>query len=163
MSSSAFPIVTVMTFPKVAIGLWREGRAIQWEFVDSPQASLEVLLPRCFSKMELTHVKGIAALAGEGPFTAVRIGCAWAQGLAAGWGVPLYLSSFFDLFQDKTAILLDIGANRVCTYEGHCFAYDPEQVKGMRYVGPDFLAGEAKEASAVLYGKALSYVGKVSV
>jgi tRNA A37 threonylcarbamoyladenosine modification protein TsaB len=151
----AFPVVTVMTFPKVALGVWEDGNLLQWKCLGHADTTLELLLPQCFSEIRFSGIKGVATIKGAGPFTAVRSGCAWAQGLATGWGASLYMTSFFDLFYNKEKVWLDVGAGKVCTYLEQSFEYDPTlQSQEMIYVGPDFSCQESTELSKILYEKA---------
>jgi tRNA threonylcarbamoyladenosine biosynthesis protein TsaB len=78
---------------QMAVAASGPRRAVAWNGPGGPQASA-ALLPRVRAVMadaglQPADLRAVAFGAGPGAFTGLRTACAAAQGLAAGWGLPV--------------------------------------------------------------------------
>ena len=110
-------ILTLLTFPRLAMEIWCKDDLIQTPGPHStpvqpmptacamhsdPKPACEILLPKLWHELSHTqgHITSMATLSEPGPFTATRAGQSFARGLAAPeWTV--FSASFFDLLDPE--------------------------------------------------------------
>jgi hypothetical protein len=98
-------ILTLFGFPHVHVGLWKrhpcEKPVLAGAHFYTFTRSCEVLLPTLINDLlqahQWPHISCLATWREPGPFTALRVAQALAQGLAVGWGnLPIFMPSFFE-------------------------------------------------------------------
>ena len=129
-------ILTLLTFPRLAMVIWREQDLISMPCPHSapqsptptacvmhydPKPACEVLLPTLWHQLPHHHtITRMATLNEPGPFTATRAGQSFAKGLATP-ECPLFSASFFDLLdpEQQELAFLDTGGHHWVNRHGH--------------------------------------------
>jgi hypothetical protein len=99
----------------IAFGTWQDGQVPKvlsfYEWTSGDNAGLSSDVARAWGELQnrvgesaLRELREIYVVSGPGSFTGIRVGAAFAAGLAYGLGVPVYSLSSFDLFAQPVGI-----------------------------------------------------------
>lgn len=165
-------ILTVFTFPRLAIAIWEKDDLIStdldqtpYPYTDSfhpvawvtnpdPKPACEVLLPTLWHQLpHRHHINHIATLNEPGPFTATRAGQSFVKGVATpDWTV--FTTSFFDLLDPETqeTAWLDTGGQHWVNRHGNVISQTIAPPYGIS-------ANSCSESDMVMWSRRLATLG----
>jgi len=78
--------------------------------------------------------QAIGVVTGPGSFTGIRLGLAYAKGLAMGWNIPLVGINMFELAEPSSCLAIDSGRGDYFIAEGGEYCIEKELPPGARLV-----------------------------
>jgi hypothetical protein len=165
-------ILTLLTFPLVAIAIWQKDdlistdldqtprrhpdslQPVAWVTHSDPKPACEVVLPTLWHQLPHHYTTtSMATLNEPGPFTATRAGQSFTKGVTTpDWTV--FTTSFFDLLdpeQQETA-WLDTGGHHWVNRHGHVISQATAPLYGIS-------ANTCSESDMLMWSKRLATLG----